>query len=89
MTLIAGKRSIQERIYNLQRQSRSYNTAAHCKDIGIVMQSCRFRAEAVCTECCTHTFYFIRCDGDTDTGSADQDSFSNSPFATASATFFP
>ena len=75
MTLIPGKWGIKERIYDLQGKSRTYHAAAHCQNVGIVVQSRCLCTEAVGAKCSTDAFYLVGCDGNTDSGSADQDSF--------------
>ena len=75
MTLIPGKWCIQECIHDLQSKSRSYYTTAHGQNVGIVMKSCCFCSKAICTKCSTDSLEFISSDRNSDTCSADQDSF--------------
>ena len=73
MAFIAGERRIQESIHDLQRVTWSYHSSSHGKDIGVVMKSGSFRAEAVGAESRADPLYLIGCDGDPYACPADQD----------------
>src|SRR5699024_7875258 len=65
---------VQEGIHNLHGKSRSYHASAHSQYIGIVVQAGRFRTEAVRTQRRADSRHLIGCNGNADSGSADQDS---------------
>ena len=73
MSLIAGERSVEECVHNLNRQSGANHTAAHGHDICVIVKSGCLRAEAVGAKCTADTFKLVCCDGDTDAGTANQD----------------
>ena len=79
MSLVAGKRRVQERIDDLQRKARAGDTRAKREDVGIVVQSRRFGGEAVPAQGGADAADLVRGNGNTDAGAADQDPFFTFP----------
>ena len=66
---------MEEGIYNLHSQSRTGHSAAECQNVGIVVKSGGLCAEAVTAQSCPDSFDFIGCNGNSYTGSADENAF--------------
>ena len=73
MSLITGEFCMKEGINNLGSKTCTYNTATQSNDIRIVVQSGHLCHEAVGAQCATDSGNLVGCDGDTDTGTTDQD----------------
>ena len=87
MPLVMRKFSVQKCIYDLQRQARSYHSSAKSQNICVIMLSCGFCAETICTQSRPYSFHLISCYRNTDSCSADQDSFLAFPILDRSSHF--
>ena len=67
-----GERSIQPGIYDLQSQTTGRYSGAQSQDVGIVVLSGSLCTKAVTTQCAADALDAVSSDGDTDTGTTDQ-----------------
>ena len=72
MSLIAGKRRIQEGVDDLKRETGSRDARAHREDVGVVVQPCRLGGKAVAAERRADAAELVGGDGNADARAADQ-----------------
>ena len=70
----ALKLGVKEHIDHLVGKSRAYNSAAHAKDICIVVKSRIFCAEIIRAACRTHALYLVGSHADADSRAAAKNS---------------
>ena len=70
---IIGKRCIQEGVNNLQRKALPYDPCAEGEDVGVVVQAGCLGREAVPAKGGADSVDLVRCDGNADSGAADDD----------------
>ena len=72
MSLIAGKRRIQEGVDDLKRETGSRDARAHREDVGVVVQPCRLGGKAVAAERRADAAELVGGDGNADARATDQ-----------------